>query len=31
MKLAEDTILDEMNGRLEAEIVKEIPETVSEM
>jgi len=30
-KLAEDTTMDEMNERLEAEIVKKIPETVSEM
>ena len=30
-KLAEDTTLDEMDERLEAEIVKKIPETVSEM
>lgn len=30
-KLAEDTTLDEMDERLEAEIVKNIPETVSEM
>ena len=30
-KLAEDSTLDEMDERLEAEIVKRIPETVSEM
>jgi len=30
-KLAEDTTMDEMNERLEAEVVKKIPETVSEM
>jgi len=30
-KLAEDTTLDEMDERLEAEIVKELPETASEM
>jgi len=30
-KLAEDTISDEMDEGLEAEIVKKVPEVVSEM